>query len=99
MPDAATAPARATPEQVAAATRWNERYPVGTAVEVHRDQGNDTVRTKTTSRAWLLGDGTPVVMVEATHGCYSLERVTPIVPVVVDLNDDEMVIDVLGGEG
>jgi hypothetical protein len=56
---------------------FNRSCPVGTHVAVVRDDGS-VLETKTRSEAWLVGDGTPVVMVEGISGGYLLERVTPI---------------------
>lgn len=56
---------------------WNEKYPPGTEVELTNDDG-DIERTKTRSIAWLLGSGTPVVMVEGRRGGYLLERIKPL---------------------
>jgi hypothetical protein len=60
---------------VAACERFNAECPSGTPVCVRRDDGS-IMRTKTRSVAWLLSDGTPVVMVEGISGGYLLERVT-----------------------
>lgn len=48
--------------------------PVGTAVEVTKDDGGKVI-TKTRSIAWRLGDGAPVVMVDGISGGYLLTRV------------------------
>ena len=55
---------------------WNELYPAGTEVFLTNDDG-ELERTKTRSRAWLLGSGTPVVSVEGRAGGYLLERIKP----------------------
>lgn len=59
----------------AAVNDWNEKYPVGTPVRVMRDMG-DTLTTKTSSEAWLLGGHTAVIQVEGISGSYALDRVT-----------------------
>lgn len=51
-------------------------HPVGTVVDVRRDDGT-TLRTKTRSRPWLLC-GSAVVLVEGISGGYRLSRVRPV---------------------
>jgi hypothetical protein len=58
------------------AKTWNEKYPIGTAVIVRRDNG-DELHTTTRSEAWELGHGTPVIKVQGIAGGYRLDRVTP----------------------
>lgn len=67
---------------------WNACVPVGTEVlmSLHDDPSKQpsskwrkTVRTKTRSRAWLLGGHTPVVQVNGRSGSYLLWRVQPLV--------------------
>lgn len=48
--------------------------PAGHEVIVARDTG-DVVHTRTRSGAWLLGDGSPVVLLEGFVGGFALERV------------------------
>lgn len=57
------------------AKTWNEQHPVGTMVDVKRDDGT-VLTTRTRSIAWTLGDGTQVVMVNGISGGYRLDRVT-----------------------
>ena len=57
--------------------RWNERYPVGQAVTVRRDNGA-TITTKTRSPAELLSGHSAVVWLDGISGCYLLNRVTPV---------------------
>lgn len=63
---------------------FNAKYPPGTAVKVHKDDGS-ILETKTRSEAWMLGADsrgyqghTAVVSVEGISGGYMLNRVTPI---------------------
>jgi hypothetical protein len=55
---------------------WNDRYPVGTAVNLLHDDG-DVEETMTHSQASVLGGSTAVVWLEGKAGCCGLERVTP----------------------
>lgn len=65
------------PEDVLnAVTEFNEANPVGTAVNVRKDNG-DIFRTVTRSAAWVMGGHTAMVLVEGISGGYMLERVTP----------------------
>lgn len=43
--------------------RWNMKYNIGTKVEVELDTGT-IFHTKTRSNAWILGDRTPVILLE-----------------------------------
>lgn len=56
---------------------WNQQHPPGTSVELTNDEGQ-IEETKTRSEAWLLGSGTPVVMVEGRTGGYLLDRIKPV---------------------
>jgi hypothetical protein len=61
---------------------WNRNRPAGTEVDVALDDGR-VVRTRTRSEAWLLGDHSPVVMLESTperrfSGGFALERCRPV---------------------
>lgn len=56
------------------AAEWNERFPVGTAVAVTKDDGT-LWQTKTRTPAWELGHGAPVVSLEGKSGGYDLARV------------------------
>ena len=58
------------------AKTWNEKYPIGTAVVVLRDNGNE-LHTKTRSEAWTLDSGHDVVKVHGIAGGYKLERIAP----------------------
>lgn len=50
--------------------------PVGGAVVVTRDRGQEELRTRTRSLPWKVS-GQAVVMVEGISGGYALERVRP----------------------
>jgi hypothetical protein len=56
---------------------WNRDWPVGSVVDVIRDDGS-TLRTRTSSEAWQLGSGEAVVKVEEISGGYQLTRVHPV---------------------
>lgn len=56
---------------------WNGCQPPGSDVYVTEDDGSTTF-TQTRSKAWQLGDGTPVVKVVGKSGGYLLTRVKPI---------------------
>jgi hypothetical protein len=64
----------------AASDAWNRYYPVGTPVRLLQDNG-ETVETRTTSNAQVLGGHSAVVWVFGFAGCYALHRVTPAAPV------------------
>lgn len=66
---------------------WNSHHPVGTHVEVVRDNGT-IQRTKTRSKAQMLAGHTAVVWLDGIAGCYSLERCRPYVP---DLPNETLV--------
>jgi hypothetical protein len=53
---------------------WNAANPVGTPIEVQKDDGS-LFETKTRSGAWLLTSDRPVVL--GMSGFYALERVRP----------------------
>lgn len=53
---------------------WNSQYPVGTAVVVTKDLG-EQVHTKTRSEAQYLPPRTPVIWLDGITGCYLLDRV------------------------
>lgn len=63
------------------AREWNEANPIGTPVNVRKDDGS-VLATRTRSEAWTLGASchgpghTAVVMVEGISGGYLLDRVT-----------------------
>ena len=57
---------------------WNAAYPVGTRVRywpVYPPQGIPPVDTTTRSEAWMLGDGSVVVLVEGKSGGVHLSHV------------------------
>lgn len=59
---------------------WQENpRPIGWPVEVTKDDGSK-VQSKTRSEPWMLGSGTPVVMVEGISGGYLLTRVRVLPP-------------------
>jgi hypothetical protein len=58
---------------------WNLHWPVGTQVTLVDDLGNP-ILTQTTSEAWCLGHGEPVVKVAAKRGGYMLSRLIPTRP-------------------
>jgi hypothetical protein len=61
---------------------WNRQCPIGTEVNVRRDNG-DVLKTTTRGEAGLMNDElTAVVMVHGITGVYALERVTPVRPAV-----------------
>ncbi len=51
---------------------------VGESVAVKLDDGHKKV-FQTCSKAWRLGDGTPVIKISGVIGCYSLERLIEVV--------------------
>lgn len=55
---------------------WNAKYPVGTAVVLKAD-GGQNVATKTRSEASILSGHSAVIWLEGISGCYLLDRVTP----------------------
>lgn len=57
---------------------WNEAYPIGIAVQVHLDSGEDRI-TCTESKAHLLSGHTAVIWCKGITGCYSLHKVTPVI--------------------
>lgn len=58
--------------------RWNTAVPVGTRVAVQLIQPGPEYATATRSRAWQLGDGSPVVLIEGRTGGYHLSHVRPL---------------------
>lgn len=61
--------------------RFNATTPVGSPVLFWPgDRSGEGRESVTRSRAWLLGDHTPVVMVEDYPGGIALTHVTPIPP-------------------
>lgn len=60
-----------------AVERWNACVPVGTLVRVTRDDGRHLARM-TRSEAWLVGDDTPVILLDGIRGAYLLDRCTPL---------------------
>jgi hypothetical protein len=64
------------------AARWNELYPIGTAVIVTPYTGcaeHFRVLTRTRSAAWAMSSGDASVMVEGKAGGYGLAWVKPVV--------------------
>jgi hypothetical protein len=58
------------------AIEWNEKYPVGTPVVAYPGARGETgLTTRTRSRAWQLGHGSPVVAVEGRGGGILLTRI------------------------
>jgi hypothetical protein len=55
---------------------WNAAHPVGTVVDLKRDNGQ-TLRTTTRSKAEVLEGHSAVIWVRGVAGCYLLDRVTP----------------------
>lgn len=58
------------------ASAWNTSIPVGTPCIYVNDDGVG-IQTETTSEAWCLGHGHPVVKVKGRSGGQSLDRVIP----------------------
>lgn len=56
--------------------QWNYHWPAGTQVTLIDDDGNP-ILTETTSEAWPLGHGEPVVKVRGKSGGYMLSRLIP----------------------
>lgn len=56
---------------------WNEKHPVGTAVQLKRDSG-EVLNTKTRSSAYVSDAGYPVIFLEGVTGYYLMDRVTPV---------------------
>lgn len=59
-----------------AIVNWNKKYPVGTKVNVKKDNG-EVLNTVTRSAADVIGC-MAVIWVEGIAGCYSLDRVTAV---------------------
>ncbi|NIJ07201.1 hypothetical protein FHS31_000797 [Sphingomonas vulcanisoli] len=57
---------------------FNARYPVGQAVSMRHDAGDERV-TKTRSKAEVLSGHAAVIWLEGVSGCYLLDRITPLV--------------------
>ncbi len=51
---------------------------VGQSVVVELDDGYERL-CQTRSKAWRLGDGTPVIKLSGIVGCYSVERLREVV--------------------
>lgn len=54
---------------------WNKQFPIGTPVNVRRDDGRIT-ETTTRSPASVLSGHTAVIWLDGISGCYDLSRVT-----------------------
>ena len=63
--------------QQRAVDRWNESQPVGSPVTYKKLSGT-IVATKTRTEAQLLPCGRAVVFLEGVHGCYALDKVSPL---------------------
>jgi hypothetical protein len=60
---------------------FNKKFPVGTAVRYHPIIDHEGyVESKTRSKAWELGHGEPVVMIEGKAGGVSLDAIATICP-------------------
>jgi hypothetical protein len=57
--------------------RFNARYPLGSSVDLLKDNGQ-ILRTVTRSHAEVLEGHSAVIWVRGVAGCYLLERVTPV---------------------
>ena len=57
---------------------FNATVPVGTPVAVCLIKPGPEYSTATRSRAWALGDGSPVVLIEGRTGGYHLSHVRPL---------------------
>ncbi|MGW6912515.1 hypothetical protein ACWGB8_01635 [Kitasatospora sp. NPDC054939] len=76
-----------TQPQPLTAEQWNDRYPPGTPVTAYpglrpehpafAEFKSKRLQTRTRSRAWALGHGEPVVLVDGYAGGISLEHVDP----------------------
>lgn len=53
---------------------FNAEHLVGSVAYVKRDNG-ETIKTVTTSEAYMLSGHTAVIHLEAISGCYALDRV------------------------
>lgn len=61
------------------AARWNELYPVGTAVDYEPIKGDGVYdRTRTRSEAWTLGSGHAVALIEGRSGGVHLDHLNVI---------------------
>ena len=68
---------RKTLKQLTAAVDgWNERHPAGTKVMVRLDSG-ESIKSETTSAAWVMGGHSAMVKVHGITGGFMLDRVTP----------------------
>lgn len=69
---------RKTLKQLTAAVDgWNEKHPVGTKVMVRLDSG-ESIKSETTSAAWVIGGHSALVKLQGITGGYALERVTAV---------------------
>lgn len=55
---------------------FNREWPPGTPCTLVKDFG-EAIETRTRSKAWTLGHGAAVVLVDGISGGYALERVIP----------------------
>jgi hypothetical protein len=58
-----------------ACQEWNDLNPVGTPVNLTRDDGG-VQQSKTRSEAYVCDSGYPVIFLEGVRGYYMLYRVT-----------------------
>jgi len=71
-------PHRPNPKQLRQAVAdWNLQHGIGRKVKVTKDDG-DTVVSRTSSMAWIMGDHSAVIMIEGIVGAYRLDRCQPI---------------------
>lgn len=56
---------------------FNAHYPVGSVVDLQKNNGQ-ILRTVTRSKAEVLSGHSAVIWVKGVSGCYDLDRVTPI---------------------
>ena len=61
--------------QTALIGEFNTANQIGIEVDVKKDDGS-IVRTKTRSKAWLMGGHTAMILLEGISGGYMLQRVT-----------------------
>lgn len=59
--------------------RFNARYPLGSSVDLRKDNG-EVLRTVTRSHAEVLEGHSAVIWLRGVVGCYLLDRVTPVAP-------------------
>lgn len=67
---------RRVPRSKLTAEQWNAKYPPGTPVRYTNGLGVSRM-TATRSKAWNLGHGEPVVMIDGASGGYALWCLEP----------------------